>query len=100
MEQLAENSRELDAPKKPSRLYAAAWLILKEKKAVSLRVAPHLVRTVRKAVRKEKNLDVAFKFLQSEKGARKLVVVSSYNSKNWKLSFSLVETTVATVDDI
>lgn len=82
------------------RAYTTAWLLLREKRAVSLKVAPHLVRTVRKAVRKEKNMDVEFKFLQSESGARQLVVVSSYDSKNWKLSFSLVETTIATVDDI
>lgn len=86
--------------KQKSRTYTPAWLLLREKKAVSLKVAPHLVRTVRKAVRKEKNIDVEFKFLQSESGARKLVVVSSYDSKSWKLSFSLVETTIATVDDI
>lgn len=83
------NNRKLQTA--PSRVYEPAWLALKERREVILRVAPHLVVRVRKAVIKEKDMDLPFKFLQDEEGSRKLYMRSIYSAETWELKLWLVE---------
>src|SRR5882757_3252138 len=63
------------------RHYEPAWLVLKASKEVNLKVAPHMVARVRKAIIKEKDKDRVFKFSQREAGKPRLLLRSSYSSK-------------------
>ena len=74
-----------------SRTYYPAWEVLREQRAVTLRVAPHLVSRVKKAIIKEKDMDTAFKFSQEGVGKRKLYMKTLYNSRTWEFKLWLVE---------
>ena len=82
------------------RTYFPVWKVLKERREVVLRVAPHLVARVKKAVIKEKDMDLAFKFSQAEIGKRKLFLRSSYSSSSWELKLWLVESLTPTVEEL
>lgn len=73
------------------RIYYPAWLELRKRREVTLRVAPHLVARVRKAVIKEKDMDTSYKFQNEGMGKRKLYMRTSYNSKTWELEMRLEE---------
>lgn len=79
------------------RQYEPVWIKLKEKKQVKLRVAPHLMRRVKKAVIKEKDIDVAYK-VQME--ATTLVLKFKYILADWQLEIRLIEDTAVRLSDL
>lgn len=72
-----------------ARLYYPAWQQLRTNKVVVLKVAPHNVARVRKAVRKEKDMDLGFK-LECQEVSNCLQVESKYDSTSWQLKITLV----------
>lgn len=91
----------LAPPKLPStRTYYPAWLRLRERREVTLRVAPHLVDRVKKAVIKEKDMDISFKFSHEGVGKRKLYMRSKYNSSSWELRLWLVECSIPSPSEL
>jgi len=59
-----------------------------------------MVARVRKAIIKEKDKDRVFKFSQREAGKPRLLLRSSYSSKEWILSLKLVECLTPTIDEL
>ena len=82
------------------RQYEPAWLALRVTKEVKLKVAPHMVARVKKAIIKEKDMDRVFKFSQREAGKPRLFFRSSYDSKTWVLSLRLIECATPTLDEL
>ena len=74
-----------------SRLYQPVWELIKRDKSADLEVHRVYVARVKKAVRKEKDMDQGFKLLKAEEGMV-CELVSTYDPKKSILSFSLKET--------
>jgi hypothetical protein len=78
------------ANSKAVRDYAPAWLELKKHNTVKLKVAPHLLSRVKKAIIKEKDMDTTYKVQQEVQGKPKMLLRSNYNSETWVLELRLV----------
>ncbi len=83
-----------------TRKYYQVWELLKKKEAVTLRVAPHLVARVKKAVIKEKDIDTEYKIERDLARKKQMRITSSYDMKTWHLSFTLVECSRILIEDI
>lgn len=70
------------------RLYEPVWLLLKKDKEVTLIVRPHNLPKVKKAIIKEKDMDINFKELNEEVGD-KVYLDISYNRSNYNLTLML-----------
>lgn len=75
-------------PAEECREYFPAWQRVRDTGSVRLKVAPHLVARVRKAVIKEKYNDLSFK-VQHEYSRHRMII--RYNAETWILSFTLVK---------
>lgn len=73
------------------RFYAPAWLLLKKNGSVVLKVAPHQVARVKKAVTKEKDQDTAYKLELDLLHKRKQLLRTHYDRETWLLSLRLVD---------
>jgi hypothetical protein len=74
-------------------MYNPIWVKLKKEHTVSLKVAPHHVATVKKAVTKEKYIDLGYKFQGHENPCEAMKLQSSYDINSWVLTFWLVSET-------
>lgn len=85
---------------RPPRQYEPAWKELKEKGKVTLKVAPHLVVRVKKAVIKEKDSDAVWRLQLDAKGAIRKRITSKYDKKTWYLILFLVDCQTLRVDEL
>lgn len=79
-----------------TRTYQPVWETLKIKRHITLKVAPHLVSRVKKAVFKEKDIDIVFK-VENDK---KQKLVTEYNSAEWLLKIKLIADPCITIRDL
>ncbi len=79
------------------RLYERPWIILKQKHSVVLKVAPHNLAKVKKAIIKEKDSDVVYKLEHEEK---KMRLGIEYNKKTWQLTLTLAPCKAISVSDL
>lgn len=82
------------------RKYEPAWLLLKQRRVVTLRVAPHLVARVKKAVIKEKDMDITYKVESEAVGRKRQRLVIKYDAKDWNLVFRMVDCETIYVGDL
>lgn len=82
------------------RQYYPAWQAVRERNSVKLKVAPHRVARVRKAVIKEKDMDLGYKMQRDIAGQKPVSLRSSYDVKTWILSLWLQEYNKVTVYDL
>jgi hypothetical protein len=68
------------------RQYEPIWMLLKVKGTATLRVAPVFAKTVKKAVMKEKNMDLAFKLTHDDDS---YFLKISYDEKKSIMTFEL-----------
>lgn len=85
---------------RPLRTYEPAWNILKAKGTVKLKVAPHLLARVKKAVIKEKDEDKVFLIELDIRGEKAKRLKIKYNKQSWELSFWLVPSKKVSLEDI
>lgn len=85
---------------RPERHYLPAWNAVKAKGEAQLKVPPHAVARVRKAVIKEKDKDIAYKLSLQEAGQKRKLLRTSYNSASWVLTLILTDCQSVTVDEL
>lgn len=84
----------------PPRTYAPAWEACKATGFVRLRVAPHHLRKVKRALIKEKDEDKVYKLEVDITCANLRMLSFSYNRETWELKAELKAYTRITIHDL
>ena len=72
------------------RTYNPIWKLLKQTHIVKVKCALHNKETVKKAITKEKDLDIAYKLLTQEPPLQPVELRFKYDIKTWILTVRLV----------
>lgn len=84
----------------PPRTYAPAWKACKLNGSVRLKVAPHLMKRVRRAIIKEKDEDQATKLEIDVLCIKPKMLKFSYNMATWELKVELKDYTRIRIEDL
>lgn len=72
-----------------TRAYYPIWIIAKTEKVVDIKVAPHLVSRLKKAIGKEKDMDLVYRMMLEITGRKKERLRYVYNIQTWVLHVEL-----------